>query len=79
MYIIILYLTCIYLLTSGITTVELLKSKSISDEQVSKCLNKRCFTAGSIIEDPAERSVPVPALHICSSGHSKNLVTYDKI
>lgn len=64
-----------YLLTSGITTVELLKSKSISDEHVSKCLNRRCFTAGSMTVEPAERSVPVPVLHICSSGHSKNLVT----
>lgn len=63
------------ILTSGITTVELLKSKSISDEHVSKCLNNRCFTAGSITVEPAESNVPVPVLHICSSGHSKNLVT----
>lgn len=66
----------IHVLTSGMTTVELLKSKSISDEHVSKCLSNRCFTAGSITEEPPERSVPVPVLHICSSGHSKNLVTW---
>lgn len=64
-----------YKLTSGMTTVELLKSKSISDEQVSKCLSKRCLTAGSMTAEPAERRVPVPVLLMCSSGHSRNLVT----
>ncbi len=60
--------------------VDLLKSRSISELQLLRCLNNLCFTAGSIntefddFKEPFFRDLE-ESPHKCNSGVSRNRVT----